>query len=278
MKLKILTDRNTLPDRYYKGEPGFSLYIEDEGTNILFDTGYSGLFLENARKMNVNLFETDFVVISNGRFNHTGGLPELVKFYTEGLVEDLNYKKPALVTHPEALDTKIHPAFIETGIPLSKSFLARHFELKLTRKPFMLTDKLFYLGEIPRRHSFEINTALSSKLFDGDEIPDKMLEDSALVYKGKHGLIIITGSAYAGICNIIDYARLVCEEDRIIDVIGGFNLITPGEKRLKETLRYIKYVKAIDLHPTMNTDLKSIIALSTVTIVKETGVGLTLTY
>lgn len=255
-----------------------ALYIENEGTKILFDTSLSGIFLDNARRLGLNLYELDFVALSNGRMNHSNGLVDLVKFYTEGLLADLNYKKPALITHPEALVPKLHPAIIESGSILGAEFLARHFEMKITRKPFMLTDNLFYLGEIPRRHSFEEPNDDSIRIVDGKEHKDEMWEDSALVYKSKKGLLIITGSAYSGICNIIDYARLVCEEDRIIDIIGGFNLMKPNEYRLKETLRYIKHVKAVALHPTMNTDLKSKIALSTVTLVKETGVGLSLTF
>ncbi|GJQ63302.1 MAG: MBL fold metallo-hydrolase [Melioribacteraceae bacterium] len=278
MKLVFLSDRNTLPDTFLKGESGLSFYIEEEGTKILFDTSLTGLFLENARRIGLNLFELDFVTLSNGRLNHSSGLIDLVRFYTEGLLADLNYKKPELITHPEALIPKLHPAIIESGSYLGAEFLARHFEMKITRKPFMLTDKLIYLGEIPRRHSFEEPNDDSIRIVEGKEHKDEMWEDSALVYKSSKGLVIITGSAYSGICNIIDYARLVCEEDRIIDIIGGFNLIKPGEYRLKETLRYLKHVKAVALHPTMNTDLKSKIALSTVTLIKETGTGLTLNF
>lgn len=278
MKLRILADRNTLPDRFLLAEPGFSVYIEENGTNILFDTGYSDVFLSNAAKLGISVFNTDFVVLSNGRLNHSRGLTDLVKYYTTGLIEDINYKKPSLVTHPDTFDVKLHPAYIESGMMLTENYLSKHFELKVTRKPFMLSDNLFYLGEIPRRHDFEETPVHPKKISEGKELTDTMPEDSALVYKGKNGLVILTGSGYAGICNIIDYARLVCEEDKILSVIGGFNLIRPGEKKLNDTLRYLKSVKVLELYPTLTTDLKSKIALSTITVVKETGSGLALNY
>ena len=50
MKLTVLVDNNTLIDRYFYGEPGVSYFIEEEGKRILFDVGYSDIFLQNAQK------------------------------------------------------------------------------------------------------------------------------------------------------------------------------------------------------------------------------------
>ncbi len=54
MKLTVLVDNNTFIDRYFYGEPGVSYYIQDEDINILFDLGYSDIFMKNAYKMNIN--------------------------------------------------------------------------------------------------------------------------------------------------------------------------------------------------------------------------------
>jgi 7,8-dihydropterin-6-yl-methyl-4-(beta-D-ribofuranosyl)aminobenzene 5'-phosphate synthase len=48
MKLTVLVDNNTFIDRYFLGEPAVSYYIEDEDDKILFDTGYSDVFISNA--------------------------------------------------------------------------------------------------------------------------------------------------------------------------------------------------------------------------------------
>ena len=50
MKLTVLMDNNTYIDRYYLGEPAFSMYIEDGAEKILFDTGYSDVFMKNAKR------------------------------------------------------------------------------------------------------------------------------------------------------------------------------------------------------------------------------------
>lgn len=74
MKLTVLVDNNTYIDQYYLGEPGVSYFIEDCGIRILFDTGYSDVYVRNAKKMGIDLSELDAVVLSHGHNDHTGGL------------------------------------------------------------------------------------------------------------------------------------------------------------------------------------------------------------
>ena len=39
MRLTVLSDNNTLIDKYLLGEPGFSCLVEAEGKRFLLDTG-----------------------------------------------------------------------------------------------------------------------------------------------------------------------------------------------------------------------------------------------
>jgi 7,8-dihydropterin-6-yl-methyl-4-(beta-D-ribofuranosyl)aminobenzene 5'-phosphate synthase len=83
VKLTVLVDNNTIIDRYFYAEPGVSYFIECDDEKYLFDTGYSDLFLRNATKMGINLLGLDGIVISHGHNDHTWGLGELVKLYSE---------------------------------------------------------------------------------------------------------------------------------------------------------------------------------------------------
>jgi 7,8-dihydropterin-6-yl-methyl-4-(beta-D-ribofuranosyl)aminobenzene 5'-phosphate synthase len=49
MKLTILVDNNTIIDQYYLGEPAVSYWIEASGKKILFDVGYSDIFLKKCK-------------------------------------------------------------------------------------------------------------------------------------------------------------------------------------------------------------------------------------
>ena len=70
MKLKVLTDNNTYIDEYYLGEPALSYYLEEDGRKILFDTGYSDVFMINAKKMGIDLGAIDYLVLSHGHNDH----------------------------------------------------------------------------------------------------------------------------------------------------------------------------------------------------------------
>ena len=73
MIVKVLAE-NTTSSEALGSEHGLSLYIETETHKILFDTGASGLFAENAEKMGVDLTRVDLAVISHGHYDHGGGL------------------------------------------------------------------------------------------------------------------------------------------------------------------------------------------------------------
>ena len=54
MKLTVLVDNNALVGRYFLAEAGLCFLIESEGKRLLFDTGRSGIFLDNARDMGIS--------------------------------------------------------------------------------------------------------------------------------------------------------------------------------------------------------------------------------
>ena len=99
MKLRVLVDNNTYIDRYYLGEPAVSYYIECDGIRLLFDAGYSDVFLKNAEALGIDLGLVTHMVFSHGHNDHTRGL----KF----MKERLELSGMEIIAHPSCFDEKV---------------------------------------------------------------------------------------------------------------------------------------------------------------------------
>jgi 7,8-dihydropterin-6-yl-methyl-4-(beta-D-ribofuranosyl)aminobenzene 5'-phosphate synthase len=273
MKLTVLVDNNTYIDAYYLGEPGASYYIEDNGTRILFDTGYSDIFLKNAAKLNIDLRDLDYIVLSHGHNDHTWGL----KHYIQFLQEEGLKKKIKLLAHPHALLPK-KTKEEEIGNILSPTIIGEYFDLVLRKEPYWLTDKLVFLGEIKRGNSFEGKKAMGETLINGQIQDDYLLDDTALAYKGEKGLGIITGCSHAGICNIVEQAKFITNMDQVSHIMGGLHLLKPEEPILNQTITYLKNLKLPVLHACHCTDFYSKCALAQEIKLAEVGVGLKINF
>lgn len=273
MKLTVLVDNNTIIDQYFCGEPGVAYFLECEDKKYLFDTGYSDLFLRNAVKLGIDLAAIDGVIISHGHNDHTWGLGELVRFYTEGKAAGRTAKFPRIIAHPDAfLEKRVNGLTI--GSLVSDIRLKHIFPPTLSKTPVQLAERLIFLGEIERTNSFEAQQPIGETFKDGIWQDDFVADDSALVYQSDQGLVIITGCSHSGICNIIEYAKKIGHDDRICAVIGGFHLLNPSLEQLQSTKEYLKQQKIGTVFAGHCTDLHSKIALAEAVNLKEVGTGL----
>ena len=108
---------------------------------------------------------------------------------------------------------------------------------------------------------------------EAGEQPDYVIDDSAMVYKSEKGLIIITGCSHAGICNIIEYAKQTCDEEMVLDIIGGFHLQNANRQLLEQTVKYLQANKIQNIHPCHCVDLPAKVELGKVFLLEEIGVG-----
>ena len=80
MKITIIYD-NEVTKEGLKADWGFSALIETESASpILFDTGANGsILLHNMKELNINPADIGIIVISHSHWDHTGGIPEILK-------------------------------------------------------------------------------------------------------------------------------------------------------------------------------------------------------
>lgn len=266
MKLVVLVDNNTYIDQYYCGEPAVSYYIEDEDTKLLFDVGYSSLFLENMNKLCIDINNINTIAISHGHNDHTGGLKYLFERNNEGNI--------SIIAHPSTFREKSFESE-KIGSPLSQMELSKKSNLILMKEPMKINRNITFLGEIPQINNYEPREKIGKTAKDGVVADDFVLDDSALVYKGKNGIYIITGCSHSGICNIIEYAKEMTHCNTVIGVIGGFHLFEIT-KKVRRTIEYLKNNNIRELYPCHCTSFIVKAAINNIIPIKEVGVGLTL--
>ena len=220
MKLTVLMDNHTYIDQYYLAEPAVCYYIEDEGRKMLFDLAYSDAYIANAQAMDIDLGSVDTLVFSHGHIDHTLGFRDFDERFGKG---------QKVIAHALCFNEKRFDGEA-IGSPLDTEYVMNNYDAELTVQPVNITEKLVFLGQIPVSNPFEARRSIGEIKIGDEWKEDEILEDTALAYRTDAGLFIITGCSHAGICNIINYAKQVCGDERIIGVLGGFHLFEEDEK------------------------------------------------
>lgn len=264
MKLKVLVDNNTYIDQYYCGEPAVSYYIEDEDIKLLLDVGYSDLFIKNSNALGVDLGSVSTIVISHGHDDHTRGL----KYY----FEQNNRSNISIIAHPDAFKEK-SAGDLKICSPILEAELKEKCNLILSKKPIKVSKNITFLGEIPQINHFEDRKPIGKQIVGETSVDDYVRDDTALVYKSEKGIYIITGCSHSGICNIIEYAKEVCKDNKVLGVIGGFHLFEVT-KQVSKTIDYLKHNNIKELYPCHCTSFTVKAEIHKALPVKEVGVGL----
>jgi len=221
MRLFVLSE--TKSRNGFESEHGLSFYIETENKRILFDTGASNIFRSNASRLNIDLEKIDHIVLSHGHFDHGDGLQFI--------------ENAALICHPECFIKRYSKGgYRNIGLKLTQNEIQERFDLQIFREPYEISNDIYYLGEIPRNTDFESQE--TSFVTEGGA-EDFIIDDTGLAIVTKAGLVIVSGCAHSGICNMIDHAINVTGIPHINLVIGGFHLKSI-DHQTKKTIEYLK--------------------------------------
>jgi 7,8-dihydropterin-6-yl-methyl-4-(beta-D-ribofuranosyl)aminobenzene 5'-phosphate synthase len=239
MKITILCE-NTVGRRIGLGEHGFSVLIETDQGNYLFDTGRGESVVRNSLELNKDLRTIKKIFLSHGHYDHTGGLPEVLKL--RGKVD--------VHAHPHAFLDRVH--LVEengketkrfVGIPFKRSYLESLGANFILNNDFTEVEEgIFLTGEVPRKTSFEKR---DPKLFtetDGKMNPDIFLDDQSLILNTERGMLLILGCAHSGVINILNHVINKTGKDKFYAIVGGTHLDFLAPEQLEESIKALSKI------------------------------------
>lgn len=203
MEITVLVE-NTNKDESYGAEHGLSLFVRTQKYNILFDMGQTTLFLENARKLGVDLASVDFAVLSHGHYDHGGGLEAFLEinkkayvFVNENAFGRFYNAEDRYIGLERSLNSHPRIVPIAEGYTIEKDITIDSCKNKIKKHDF---------------GNFGLKKETALGLVADDFCHEQYL---CIVENGKK--VVFSGCAHRGVLNIMDWLKP--------DVfIGGFHI------------------------------------------------------
>ncbi len=216
-------------------EHGLSLLIQADNQRILFDTGATSAFIDNAEMLNIDLTKIDYVVLSHAHYDHSGGLRCLCHH---------TRRKFELVLNPHFFIKKFvkHDQSLQY---IGNDFSEEYLQIENIKTTFPLTDTfelapdIFIMSNFEPCCDFETQDPKYVMLNGGEYKTDSFPEEQVLVIRTSKGLLLFTGCSHAGIVTICENIRRRRQES-IYAVIGGMHLKDADLERVKQTAQYFR--------------------------------------
>ncbi len=209
-------------------EYGLSFLIETKDSAILFDTGQSDRFLQNAYYLRKDpATEVTQVVLSHGHYDHTGGVPEMLRA-TERALElhvGSGFFAPKYGVNGPALEYNGN-CFCRADLEERGHAVHEHLSdvTEIADGVFVVTN--FERSEDPDWANPRFVVAGPSGL----EV-DPFADEVAVVLKTARGVVLLVGCSHPGILNIIATVRARFSEP-LYAVLGGTHLMEASGARL----------------------------------------------
>jgi len=228
MRIMSLID-DVCDNKNLKSEHGLSLYFEDNGKKYLVDTGQSGKFIINAKRLGIDITDIDAVFISHNHYDHTDGLKEFFK---------VNDKAKVYMKSDAKYDYYAKP-FVKVSM---KFGIYRN-----NANRFLLIDEAYQIGRI----SLLSDTVADASFFCQDTrllmkkgtkfYPDDFSHELFIAIKDKDKVHVISSCSHRGIVNILKSAKKRFGLE-IGTVYAGLHMSANGGKKMNCSAAYFEKV------------------------------------
>jgi len=218
MRITVLIDNNPDPDFSLHAEHGLSLYFEADGYKWLFDTGASDSFYKNAFRLGIDISAVDFLVLSHGHNDHTGGLEQFIRVNSKAVILiSGNIRDKFFYSYRSG---------ISRDISVDHQLVKKHIErFDFIDKNKMISGNVGIVCEIPWVYPLpKSNSTLYQSGRDGD-IPDDFRHELVLAADIPQGFTVFSGCSHNGILNILSACSDYFGHPEIKTCIGGMHLM-----------------------------------------------------
>lgn len=193
MKITVLAE-NTAINQNFAFEHGLSLFIEAQDKRILFDFGQTDLFWKNAEKLNIDLKNMDFAILSHGHYDHGGGIPH---FLSENGDSPIYVNENAFGDYYNGTEKYIG---LDKGIRESKSIILTGDEKSIGK-----SIRLYSCNNLEKTQ--ETNPFGLKKNTEKGFTHDDFLHEQYLLIEEKGKKFLFSGCSHKGLLNIMEWFK-----------------------------------------------------------------------
>lgn len=204
MKITTLMENKPCAD-CYAAEHGLSLFIEAKTKTILFDSGPSEAFADNAEKLGVDLGKVDIAILSHGHYDHSGGMLRFLQ---------LNSKAPVYMqkdAFEEHFNNQMKDIGVDPELRNSGRIVFTDGEQKLAEGVTLYT-----CNDAKLMRPIETNGMTVKR--DGVLHPEDFRHEQYLLIEENGCRYLFSGCSHKGIINITNWFRPNV-------LVGGFHFM-----------------------------------------------------